>query len=169
MEQHIPHCPVLRSCRNRVLYRSSGGRSYAEVLVDLKTKANSEQTGTVVKSVRHTQNGDSLLELGKSEDKAAFNDIFKSALGEKGSIQALLKIVGEIWDHVRLSTEFEVNEGIRKAVPELGAKSAVDSGAELSYKIASKPLSHQHIKAQSVAEYNTGSQTKYFKRLSQIS
>ncbi|KAG8295684.1 hypothetical protein J6590_074797 [Homalodisca vitripennis] len=70
------------------------------------TKAKAEDTATVVKSIRRTQNGDVLLEPGNSADKANFAASLKAALREKGAIRELdPKFSVEIRDLDGLSTE----------------------------------------------------------------
>ncbi|XP_046687072.1 uncharacterized protein LOC124372704 [Homalodisca vitripennis] len=99
--------------------KPSGGRSFAEVLGELRAKAKPEAE-TVIKAIRRTQNGDVLLELGKSKDKAAFAESLKKALGDKGSVRSLdPKVSIEIRDLDGLTNDSEVTEAIKRAIPEL--------------------------------------------------
>lgn len=144
-----------------ILIKPSGGRSFAEVLGDLKTKAKPEDSGTVVKSIRRTQNGDVLLELGKPGDKAGFAASLKAALGDKGTVRSLdPKTSVEIRDLDGLSSETEVAEAIRKALPELKEGGAAPkiwltkpnrseqrtAVVQLGEKAANKLLSLQHLR-----------------------
>lgn len=55
-----------------ILIKPSGGRSIADVLGQIKSKAKPKQTKMVKKSIRLIKNGDSLLKFGKSKDKTGF-------------------------------------------------------------------------------------------------
>ncbi|XP_054280004.1 uncharacterized protein LOC128998059 [Macrosteles quadrilineatus] len=103
-----------------ILINLLGGRSFAEVLGRLKSKAKPEETDTIVKSIRCTQNGKVLLELGKSGDRVAFAAKVREALGDHGTVQELEPRTSvEIRDLDGLSTEAEVREAINKAIPDI--------------------------------------------------
>lgn len=98
-----------------ILIKTLGGRSFAEVLGQIKTEAKPEQRDTVIKFIRRTQNGDVLLDLGKSKDKPGFTAALKNALGYKGSTRALYpKTSVEIGDLEGLSSESGISEAIKK-------------------------------------------------------
>ncbi|KAG8284236.1 hypothetical protein J6590_107429, partial [Homalodisca vitripennis] len=65
------------------------GKKKAQVSEPIKTQVKLEETETTIKSIRRTQNGDVLLELGKSKDKDGFAASLKTALGDKGSSRGL--------------------------------------------------------------------------------
>ncbi|XP_054272719.1 uncharacterized protein LOC128992994 [Macrosteles quadrilineatus] len=103
-----------------ILINPLGGRSFAEVLGRLKSKAKPEETDTIVKSIRFTQNGKVLLELGKSGDRVAFAAKVREALGDHGTVRELEPRTSvEIRDLDGLSTEAEVREAINKAIPDI--------------------------------------------------
>lgn len=61
-----------------LLIKRTRGKSYADVLRDIKSKVKSEETQTDIKSIRPTRNGDVLLELGKqTKDIKAFSEVLK--------------------------------------------------------------------------------------------
>ncbi|XP_054280709.1 uncharacterized protein LOC128998547 [Macrosteles quadrilineatus] len=103
-----------------ILINPLGGRSFAEVLGRLKSKAKPEEMDTIVKSIRCTQNGKVLLELGKSGDRVAFAAKVREALGDHGTVRELEPRTSvEIRDLDGLSTEAEVREAINKAIPDI--------------------------------------------------
>ncbi|XP_046679274.1 uncharacterized protein LOC124366717 [Homalodisca vitripennis] len=141
-----------------ILIKPSGGRSFAEVLGKLRAKAKPESK-TVIKAIRRTQNGDVLLELGKSKDKAAFAESLKKALGDKGSVRSLdPKLSIEIRDLDGLTNESEVTEAIKRAIPELKESTLKVwltkpnrsqqrmAVAELGERHANKLLALQHLR-----------------------
>ncbi|XP_046681479.1 uncharacterized protein LOC124368248 [Homalodisca vitripennis] len=157
-----PSRPRLKKPRpEAILIKPLGGRSFADVLGQIKTQAKPEETETTIKSIRRTQNGDVLLELGKSRDKDGFAASLKAALGDKGSIRTLQpRCSVEIRDLDALSTEDEVIKALKKALPELpgeagGLKVWLTKPnrsqqrmaiAELGEKHANKLLSLQHLR-----------------------
>ncbi|XP_046661608.1 uncharacterized protein LOC124354883 [Homalodisca vitripennis] len=157
-----PSRPRLKKPRpEAILIKPLGGRSFADVLGQIKTQAKPEETETTIKSIRRTQNGDVLLELGKSRDKDGFAASLKTALGDKGSIRTLQpRCSVEIRDLDALSTEDEVIKALKKALPELpgeagGLKVWLTKPnrsqqrmaiAELGEKHANKLLSLQHLR-----------------------
>lgn len=157
-----PKKPRPRKPRSEaILIKPLGGRSFADVLGDLKTKAKPEDHQTVVKSIRRTQGGDVLLELGKSADKAGFTACLKEALGNKGAVRELdPKSSVEVRDLDGLSTEKDVVEAIKKAVPDVSEEAAGlkvwltkpnrsqqrMAVVELREKLANKLLSLQHLR-----------------------
>lgn len=78
--------PKLPKKRNEVVFIQPGAdKTYAQILRTLKEKMKPEDTGAVVKSIRKTQKGDVLLELGKgTADKEAFRKSVQEAIGGAG-------------------------------------------------------------------------------------
>jgi len=144
-----------------ILIKPLGGRSFADVLGQIRTKAKPEETDTIIRSIRRTQNGDVLLELGKSKDRDGFAASLKTALGDGGAIRALEPRCSiEVRDLDALSTEDEVAGAVKAALPD--SKIATEglkvwltkpnqrqqrmAVVELSEKHANKLLSLQHLR-----------------------
>ncbi|KAG8269981.1 hypothetical protein J6590_095246 [Homalodisca vitripennis] len=79
---------LTKSTPARTASRNSAALKPKPILGELRAKAKPESE-IVIKAIRRTQNGDVLLELGKSKDKAAFAESLKKALGDKGSVRSL--------------------------------------------------------------------------------
>lgn len=74
-----------------LLIKPAEGKSYEDVLRDIKAKIKPEDTGTDVQSIRQARNGDLLLELGKeTKDLQAFADVVKATIGAGGSVRNLV-------------------------------------------------------------------------------
>lgn len=97
-----------------LLVKPAQGKSYAEVLRELRAKAKPEESGTEIKAVRKTRKGDMLLELGpNTKDKASFSSALKKILGERANITTLEpKETLEFRDLDSLTTTDEVQTAV---------------------------------------------------------
>jgi hypothetical protein len=104
--------PKVRKKRDVVLIQPGAEKTYAEILGTLKEKMNPEESGAVVKSVRKTQNGAVLLELGKeTTDKEAFRRSIQEAIGNAGQVRSPVSTTTlEIWDLDCLTTKEDVQQ-----------------------------------------------------------
>lgn len=142
-----------------LIVRPSEGKSYADILREIRAKAKPEESKAEVRSLRRTRAGDVLLELGrKTEDKAAFGCALKALLGDSAKVSVLEKRSPiEIKDLDELTTPGEVEQAIRRDLPEMtgelkvwlteanqrGLRMAV---VDLSETAASSLLKQRHIK-----------------------
>lgn len=106
--------------REALLIKPAEGRSYAEVLREIRGKANPADTGTEVRSIRQTRSGGVLVEFGATPgNKAAFGDALRGILGSNATVRDLEpRETVEIRDLDSLTTPEEVMEAIRGALPE---------------------------------------------------
>lgn len=107
--------PKVRKRRdNVVLIQPGAERTYAEILGTLKEKMKPEESGAVVRSVRKTQNGAVLLELGKeTTDKEAFRRSIQNAIGDAGQVKSPVSTTTiEIWDLDCLTTKEDVQQAL---------------------------------------------------------
>jgi hypothetical protein len=107
-----PKLPKKRS--DVVLIHPSAERTYAQILGTLKEKMKPEESGAVVKSIRKTQNGAVLLELGKeTNDKEAFRRSIQAAIGNAGQVRSPVSTTTiEIWDLDCLTTKEDVQQAL---------------------------------------------------------
>lgn len=103
-----------------LLIKPAEGKSYAEVLGEIREKVKPEDTETEVRCIRQTRSGDILVELGRNtKDKAAFETVICSILQESATVRQLEpKVSVEIRDLDSLSSEEEVTEAIRQQLGE---------------------------------------------------
>lgn len=110
-----------RPRNDALLIRPAQGKTYADILREIRQNVKPEETETVIKSIRQTKMGGVLLELGKeTKDKRAFCETVKVVLGEKGSVSNLEpKRTLEIVDLDCLTDEREVEASLRRDFPDL--------------------------------------------------
>nr|CAD7401799.1 unnamed protein product [Timema poppensis] len=74
-----------------VLVQPVEGRTYADLLKEIKAKVNPTTTGVDIKSIKQTKNGGVLLEMGhKTGDSSVFTEAVKSATANIGTVKALI-------------------------------------------------------------------------------
>ncbi|XP_046686584.1 uncharacterized protein LOC124372251 [Homalodisca vitripennis] len=107
-----------------VLIRPTTGKSYADLLKDIRSKIKPEDSGAEVRAIRPTRTGGLLVELGsKTTDKDGFSSALKTAIGESGTVSVLEPRASiEIRDLDSFSTGEEVQEAVER---ELGASAGV--------------------------------------------
>ncbi|XP_065354607.1 uncharacterized protein LOC135949073 [Calliphora vicina] len=97
-----------------VVIKPRDGHSYADVLKNLKTKVNPEETEVAIQSVRKTKSGSILLVMGQGGRKDEFREAIMSTLKEEATVQDMKsKATIEIQDHDSLTTEEEVLKAIQ--------------------------------------------------------
>lgn len=103
--------------REALLIKPAEGKTYAEVLREIRTKVNPADTETVVRAIRRTRSGEVLVELGRQTgDKAAFGNNLRSSLGGAASVRTLEpKETVEIRDLDDLTTAEEVTAAVISA------------------------------------------------------
>lgn len=101
-----------------LLIKPLGGKSYADVLSDIRQKAKPDEKGAVIKGLRKTRAGDLLVEFGgPSGSKADFGSELKDILGSNASVRVLEpKLTVEVRDLDELTTESEVRAAIESAL-----------------------------------------------------
>lgn len=142
-----------------LLIKPSQGKTYADVLREIRQNANPADTGTEVKSIRRTKAGDVLMEVGNnSKDKAAFVDQLANVLRENATIRNMepRKSI-MIKDLDSLTTPEEVTEAIKNflsdSVEELRVVVTKPNRSEqrmaivtLTERAANELLMREHIK-----------------------
>lgn len=103
------------------------GQTYADVLKEIKTKANPADNNVEINKIRGTKSGNILLELGhnsNNEGKEAFSATLKTILGDKSVRMLEPKRTVEIRDLDSTSVTEDVEKAIREATrkPNLGIK-----------------------------------------------
>ncbi|MBJ4683863.1 hypothetical protein JGE71_25850, partial [Salmonella enterica subsp. enterica serovar Typhimurium] len=101
-----------------VVLRPAAGTSYAEIVSGIRGKVNPDEHGTDIKTVRHTQSGDVLIEIkrGTKEGKEAFRNALKLAVSEKAVLRPLIPRAHlEIRDLDSCATDEEV-KGARLSI-----------------------------------------------------
>ncbi|KAI4459379.1 cleavage stimulation factor subunit 2 [Holotrichia oblita] len=99
-----------------LLVKPAQGKSYAEVLRELRSNAKPEETGTEIKAVRKTRAGDMLLELGPStKDTAGFSSALKKILvgniPYEATEEKLKDIFGEVGQVLSFKLVFDRETG----------------------------------------------------------
>ncbi|XP_046687469.1 uncharacterized protein LOC124373122 [Homalodisca vitripennis] len=99
-----------------VLVQPAEGRTYADLLKEIKAKVNPTETGVDIKSIKQTRQGGVLLEMSpKSEDSAAFAAAIKTATENIGTVKTLTPLTTiEILDLDGVSTENDVREALKR-------------------------------------------------------
>lgn len=110
--------------RDALLIKPTEGKTYAEVLSEIRSKVNPEDTGTDVRSIRQTRTGEVLLELGNtSKNKSAFSDALQHILAGKAVVRSLEpKETLEIRDLDSLTTKEEIQNAIKRDLKELAGE-----------------------------------------------
>lgn len=102
-----------------LLIKPAQGKSFAEVLREIRSQAKPEESGTEVRAIRQTRAGHVLLELGSTKDKSAFHDALQNILDDKAEVSYLeQKETLEIRDLDSLTTKEEVAEAIKRDLKE---------------------------------------------------
>lgn len=107
-----------------VLIRPTTGKSYADLLKDIRSRIKPEDSGAEVRAIRPTRTGGLLVELGsKTTNKDGFSSALKTAIGESGTVSILEPRASiEIRDLDSLTTPEEVKDAVER---ELGASAGV--------------------------------------------
>ena len=103
-----------------VLIRPMEGKSYAQVLGEIREKVKPEDTDTVINRIRQTRDGCILLELGGvAESRENFTGSLKDALGKSGTVESRKpKATLEIRDLDGYTIAREVEEAIKRDLKE---------------------------------------------------
>lgn len=103
-----------------LLIKPTSGKTYADVLGEIRQKVKPEEKGAVIKSLRKTRAGDLLVELGDSSGtKAEFGADLQSILGANASVRILEpKSTLEVRDLDELTTEEEVSTAVKSVLGE---------------------------------------------------
>ncbi|XP_033221089.1 uncharacterized protein LOC117175492 [Belonocnema kinseyi] len=104
-----------------IIIKPAEGKTYAQVLGEIRGNFKPENTNTVVKSIRQTRAGFVLLELDKeSKNQKGFTEALKNALGDQGTVfNKVPRTSLEIRDLDSLTTEEEVREALTRDLQEL--------------------------------------------------
>lgn len=145
--------------REALLIKPAQGKSYAEVLREIRAKVNPTDTRTEIRAIRRTRSGEVLVELGREKgDKVAFGEALRRSLGGLATVRSLEpKESVEIRDLDDLTTVDEVTAAVIGATGGLAEHPAVsitksNSRAQrmaivtLSAKEARQLAAAQHIK-----------------------
>lgn len=99
-----------------ILIKTRGTETYAEILREIRCKANPDDTETTIQTIRQTRSGDVLVEFAeKSKGKEGFSASLKAILGEKAKIRHLEPMTTiEIRDMDELTTEDEVEAAVKR-------------------------------------------------------
>lgn len=112
-----PHPKGPKKRPDAVIIKPREGHSYADVLKNLRTKMNPEETEVAIQSVRKTKSGSILLVMGKGGRKDEFRKAITGTLKEEATVQCMKsKATIEIQDLDSLTTEEEVFRAINKVV-----------------------------------------------------
>ncbi|GJQ75714.1 hypothetical protein Trydic_g17786 [Trypoxylus dichotomus] len=102
-----------------LLIKPMQGKTYAEVLSEIRQRVKPVETEVNINAVRKTKKGAILIELGRSSSNCkGFTNQLQEALKEKAQVSTLQpKLKLEFRDLDCLTTVEEVTEAIRKALP----------------------------------------------------
>ncbi|GJQ68976.1 hypothetical protein Trydic_g10293 [Trypoxylus dichotomus] len=102
-----------------LLIKPMQGKTYAEVLSEIRQRVKPEETEVNINAVRKTKKRAILIELGRSSSNCkGFTNQLQEALREKAQVSTLQpKLKLEFRDLDCLTTVEEVTEAIRKALP----------------------------------------------------
>ncbi|XP_044316453.1 uncharacterized protein LOC123037863 [Drosophila rhopaloa] len=108
-----------RSRPEAVLVKPAEGRSYAEVLRELRENLKPDETDTAIRSVRKTKSGDLLLELAKGSKSEKLCESIKHTLKENATVRTIRPLSKlEIRDLDSLTNEEEVITAIKFIIGE---------------------------------------------------
>lgn len=100
-----------------VLVRPAEGKSYAEVLRNLRKNLKPEESDSNILSVRKTKAGDMLLELAKGSETVKLCENIKDTLKECGTVKTMRQLVKlEIRDIDSITQEDEIISAIREGI-----------------------------------------------------
>lgn len=123
--------PQPRKRLDAVLIKPAEGKSYAEVLQQLKRSVKPEEAEVTVRSVRKTKDGSLLLELLDGGKKKQFCDTIREAVKEASKVTELKpKRTIEIRDLDSLVEQEEIVSAIREA--------AKKDGADITVRVSNK-------------------------------
>ena len=106
-----------RKLPEAILIKPVNGKSYAEVLKDLKTKVKPEDAEVALRAVRKTKNGSILLEMAEGGNKDKFCEAIRTSLKDTVNVSALKpKTTIEIRDLDALSEVLEVSSAIKELI-----------------------------------------------------
>lgn len=107
-----------RTRPDAVLIKPAEGKSYAEVLKELRERIKPEDVGAEVSRIRQTRAGDILVELGaETKDKVAFGAALNAVLQEKATATCLEpRTTVEIRDLDALADEEEIRHAVEQQV-----------------------------------------------------
>ncbi|BES90459.1 ZnF_C2HC [Nesidiocoris tenuis] len=105
-----------RARMEAVVIKPAEGRTYADILQRVRQGVNPAETTIEVRSIRRTQAGEVLMELGKAQEgRQEFQEILKNAVGEMGSVRGLTPRVSiEVRDLDSCTTLEEVELAVRQ-------------------------------------------------------
>ena len=121
--QQKPRAKLRRKTKaEALLVKPADGRSYSDVLREIKQAVRPEDTETAIKAVRQTRSGGILLEFGQdAANTDSFREAVKKVLGEKATVASLEpKGTLEIRDIDCVTEIKEVEEALRKEFPTVG-------------------------------------------------
>lgn len=71
--------------------KPASGKSYSDVLRDVRLKVKPDNTGTEIRSIRQTRGGELLLELGNdTKDSKEFASSVETTLGYAGVMRSMV-------------------------------------------------------------------------------
>lgn len=117
-----------RKPRPETLLIKPNGKSFAEVLREIRTNVNPEDTETEIRSIRKTMKGDILVELSEgTKNKDDFCNALKNIVGQYATVanlekKALVKII----DIDSFTTKQEVEEAVKKVLKDYNGEFKVN-------------------------------------------
>ncbi|XP_039233235.1 uncharacterized protein LOC120322245 isoform X3 [Drosophila yakuba] len=141
-----------------VLVRPAEGKSYAEVLCNLRKNLKPEDSDSNIQSVRKTKSGDMLLELSKRSKTDKLCDVIKDTLKECATAKTIKQLVKlEIRDIDSITQEDEIISAIREGIGDTSQEILIQltgvnrseqrrAFVTLPMRDASKILAEQRIK-----------------------
>lgn len=101
--------------REAVLIKPAKGKTYVEILSEIRKNVNPDDTQTDVKSIRQTRAGDVLLELGSTtKNRESFRMTLQNSLGEAGKVKDLIpRATLEIRDLDSVTNKEDVEEALK--------------------------------------------------------
>lgn len=99
-----------------VLIQPTEGRTYADLLKEMKNKVNPSETGVDIKSIKQTKRGGVLVEMGpKTKNSTAFIDAVRLAMTNIGTVKTLAPTTTiKILDLDGISTEDDVRDALKR-------------------------------------------------------
>lgn len=108
----------LRRRPEAVIIKPMKGKTYADVLKDIRTKVKPEDDAADIRSIRQTRDGAVLLEFKKTtliENREKFSKSLREALGQDGVVKAITpRTTLEIRDMDGITTVADVEEAVRR-------------------------------------------------------
>lgn len=105
-----------------VMIKPAAGSTYADVVHRMRAGVDPAETKTVIRTIRRTREGHVLVEVGSSENRAAFNEAVRRAAGQAAA--AVTDRVPKMTLEIRDMDTYETEQTVKDALTAIGVEDA---------------------------------------------